>query len=159
VEPERAAAGRPFQVSDTHKPLHWRARCIQTTLTSAGDKYKHLAEIYGRTSTSSPVKRVFVDTGAFFAVLVPEDLHHERARVIFTRAARSDGKLVTTNMVVIETYALCSTEHMRATECSRFSRRDRARRYQIERVKESDEAAAIELVRSHEDKTYSLCDA
>jgi predicted nucleic acid-binding protein len=28
------------------------------------------------------VKRVFVDTGAFFAVLIPEDLHHERARAL-----------------------------------------------------------------------------
>ena len=30
------------------------------------------------------MKRVFVDTGAFFAVLVTEDLHHERARVIMS---------------------------------------------------------------------------
>jgi len=48
---------------------------------------------------------------------------------------------------------------MAATECSRFLDAIERDEYQIERVKESDEAAAIELVRSHEDKTYSLCDA
>jgi predicted nucleic acid-binding protein len=52
------------------------------------------------------VKRVFVDTGAFFAVLIPEDLHHERARAIFARASKEGWQLVTTNIVVIETHAL-----------------------------------------------------
>jgi predicted nucleic acid-binding protein len=31
--------------------------------------------------------------------------------------------------------------------------------YLIERIRQSDEARAIELVRLHADKTYSLCDS
>jgi predicted nucleic acid-binding protein len=34
------------------------------------------------------VKRVFVDTSAFFAHLVVEDAHHLEARALFERAAR-----------------------------------------------------------------------
>ena len=106
------------------------------------------------------MKRVFVDTGAFFAVLVPEDLHHERARVIFTRAGEERWQLVTTNMVVIETYALLlNRAHGGRPSALAFLDAIERDEYQIERVKESDEAAAIDLVRAHEDKTYSLCDA
>jgi predicted nucleic acid-binding protein len=54
------------------------------------------------------VKRVFIDTGAFFAHLIADDIDNSHARLASTR---------------------------------------------------EDEAAAIALVRAHEDKSYSLCDA
>jgi len=148
-----------FQVSDTHKPLHWRARCIQTTLTSLATSTSTWPRST-RTSTSKSGEARLRRTGAFFAVLVPEDLHHERARVIFTRAGEERWQLVTTNMVVIETYALLlNRAHGGRPSALAFLDAIERDEYQIERVKESDEAAAIELVRSHEDKTYSLCDA
>ena len=94
------------------------------------------------------MKRVFVDTGAFFAVLVTEDLHHERARVIFTQAGEERWQLVTTNMVVVETYALLlNRAHGGRPSALAFLDAIERDEYQIERVKESDEAAAIDLVR------------
>jgi predicted nucleic acid-binding protein len=52
------------------------------------------------------VKRVFVDSGGFFAHLVAEDVWHDRATALF-QAARSDSwRLMTTNAVLFETYAL-----------------------------------------------------
>jgi predicted nucleic acid-binding protein len=106
------------------------------------------------------VKHVFVDTGAFFAVLVPEDLHHERARAIFTRASEERWQLVTTNIVVIETHALLlNRAHGGRSSALAFLDAIERDKYQIERVNELDESAAAALVRAHEDKTYSLCDA
>jgi len=52
------------------------------------------------------VKRVLVDTGGFFALLAVDDRNHERARDLFERASRERWRLVTTNAVVTETYAL-----------------------------------------------------
>jgi predicted nucleic acid-binding protein len=52
------------------------------------------------------VRRVFVDTGGFFALLVAEDRNHAHARELFDHAARERWRLVTTNAVVTETYAL-----------------------------------------------------
>ena len=52
------------------------------------------------------MRRVFVDTSAFFAHLVAEDRHHPQARALFERAARESWTLVTTNAVVSETYTL-----------------------------------------------------
>ena len=106
------------------------------------------------------MKRVFVDTGAFFAVLIPEDLHHERARAIFARASKEGWQLVTTNIVVIETRALLlNRAHGGRPSALALLDVIESDEYHLERVRESDEAAAIALVRAHEDKTYSLCDA
>ena len=46
------------------------------------------------------MRRVFVDSGGFFAHLVAEDAFHETAMALFARAARDGWRLVTTNAVV-----------------------------------------------------------
>jgi predicted nucleic acid-binding protein len=45
------------------------------------------------------LKRVFVDTGGFFALLCAEDRSHERARALFSEADAQHWRLVTTNDV------------------------------------------------------------
>lgn len=52
------------------------------------------------------MKRVFVDTGGFVALLVAEDKMHPRASTLFDSAARDHWSLVTTNAVVVETYSV-----------------------------------------------------
>lgn len=52
------------------------------------------------------MRRVFVDTGGFVALLVAEDQMHDRAEALFTSASRERWALVTTNAVVIETYSV-----------------------------------------------------
>jgi hypothetical protein len=52
------------------------------------------------------VKRGFVDTGAFLALLVDEDANHSSGQELFKRAAEECWKLITTNAVVYETYAV-----------------------------------------------------
>jgi predicted nucleic acid-binding protein len=52
------------------------------------------------------VSRVFVDTSAILALLVPSDRFHDEARRGFARLRRDDAALVTTSYVLVETYAL-----------------------------------------------------
>ena len=50
--------------------------------------------------------RVFVDTGAWFALQATDDRHHEHARRVFPTLLTRFQTLVTTNHVVAETYTL-----------------------------------------------------
>ena len=106
------------------------------------------------------MKRVFVDSGGFFALLVPQDVSHDAARQIFLRAEAEHCGLVTTNVVVIETYALLlsRTGTGRLAAIGFLDALERSPIH-VERVRRGDEERAVALVRSHSDKTYSLCDA
>jgi hypothetical protein len=107
------------------------------------------------------VKRVFVDSGGFFALLICEDAHHARARELFAQAKADGWELVTTNVVVIETYALLLNRSVqgRALAVRFLDWLDRVESTRRERITEEDEGKAVALVRDHDDKTYSLCDA
>jgi predicted nucleic acid-binding protein len=101
------------------------------------------------------VKRVFVDTSGFFALLVEEDQFHQYARLLFQRANAERWRLVTTNVVIIETYALLLVRsHRGRHDALRFLDMIEKDAYQVERIRKTDEARAIALVRAHQDKTY-----
>lgn len=106
------------------------------------------------------MKRVFVDSGAFFALQVTQDESHSRARAIFNRAETERWRLITTNVVVIETYALllARTRQKRAAAIA-FLEQLPQTAVAVERIQPVDEERALALVRAHADKTYSLCDA
>jgi len=106
------------------------------------------------------LKRVFVDTSGFYALIVRRDENHTRAHQLFTRAAREAWRLVTTNAVIFETHALLLARARPAREVAlRFLDSVEARAYDVVRLLKTDEEQAIALIRSHSDKTYSLCDA
>ncbi len=106
------------------------------------------------------MSRVFVDTSAFYALIVTEDQSHQRAHEVFTRAEREEWQLVTTNAVVFETHALLLHRSRPGREIAlRFLDMVRADAYEVVRVQRGDEEKAVALIRSHRDKTYSLCDA
>ena len=52
------------------------------------------------------MNRVFVDTSAIFALLVPTDAAHERATQAFDRLRARETVLLTTSYNLVETYAL-----------------------------------------------------
>jgi predicted nucleic acid-binding protein len=106
------------------------------------------------------VKSVFVDSSGFFALLVHEDQFHEHAYALFQQANTERWRLVTTNVVVIEAYALFLIRSQGGRrDAIRFLDMIAADKYRIERIRKADEERAIALVHAHEDKTYSLCDA
>lgn len=55
------------------------------------------------------MKRIFVDTGGFVALLVAEDHMHDRATALFETVSLNRWTLVTTNAVLIETHAVLLT--------------------------------------------------
>lgn len=106
------------------------------------------------------MRRVFVDTSAFFALTVSKDENHVRTRELFAQAARESWKLVTTNAVLFETYALLLNRSRPGRQKAlEFLEAVETDTYHVVRVRKTDEDKAIALVRSHADKTYSLCDA
>jgi len=52
------------------------------------------------------VNRVFIDTSAIFALLVPTDDAHDRAARAFGRLRTRESVLITTSYNLVETYAL-----------------------------------------------------
>lgn len=52
------------------------------------------------------MSEVFVDTGAWFALQVPDDAHHQAAVAVFPSLLETARALVTTDLVVSECYTL-----------------------------------------------------
>jgi predicted nucleic acid-binding protein len=108
------------------------------------------------------MRRVFVDTGGFVALLVAEDQMHDRASVVFATAARERWSLFTTNAVVIETYSVLlarARDGRRAAVTFLDAVQASATALTVEPIRSDDETRAFTLVRAHTDKSYSLCDA
>ncbi len=106
------------------------------------------------------MSQVFVDSGGFFAHLVKEDSVHLRANALFDQAAREGWHLFTTNAVVYETHALLTNRAREGRQAGlRFLEHIERGLCTVARVTQDDETRAVSLLRSHEDKTYSLCDA
>jgi len=106
------------------------------------------------------VRRGFIDSGGVFALLAAEDRFHDHARSLFSRANAERWRLATTNAVVDESYSVMlvvSRGGPRSALAFLDMVGDDA--YHVERVGKRDEERAIALLRAHEDKSYSLCDA
>ena len=55
------------------------------------------------------MKAVFIDTSAFYAALNAEDPYHRKARELLLRAEAEGWRLITSNYVVQESWALIQT--------------------------------------------------
>jgi len=106
------------------------------------------------------VRRVFIDSSAFFALIARQDMFHRESVALFSRAQSERWELLTTNATVFECHALLLNRsrpgRQNAITFLDLIERDE---YRIERVGRRDEQQAIQLVRAHQHKTYSLCDA
>ena len=103
--------------------------------------------------------RVFVDTGAWFAIQVTDDANHNAARRAFPAILEACRSLVTTNLVLGETYTL-----LRVTkgypEAKRFLDKLRHSK-KLERVFVSEhlEQQAYEILARYADHPFSFVDA
>jgi uncharacterized protein len=106
------------------------------------------------------VRRVFVDKSGFYALIVGKDENHGRAEELFTLAQREAWRLLTTNAVVLEAHALLLHRSRPGRETAlTFLDAVQNDAYDVVRVRKNDEEKAIALIRAHEDKLYSFCDA
>jgi predicted nucleic acid-binding protein len=104
---------------------------------------------------------IFVDTGVFYARVAEDDEHHREARDFFHRS-RSHADLLTTTAVVYEAHAMLLRVGRGVAPGARardFLAQVDAGITRVVHVSRDDHRRAVELVRAHEDKTYSLCDA
>jgi predicted nucleic acid-binding protein len=103
--------------------------------------------------------RIFVDTGAWFAIQTTNDTHHELARRTLPVLVEASHSLVTSNLIVGETYTL-----LRLSKGYREAKRfldTLAQSAKLERVfiTESLERQAYEILHRNADHPFSFVDA
>lgn len=103
--------------------------------------------------------RVFVDTGAWFALQVEDDEHYEAARTTFPALLRACRSVVTSNLIVGETYTLLRTTKG-YPEAKRFLDK-LTQSSKLERlfVTQAVERQAYELLHRYADHPFSFVDA
>ena len=102
---------------------------------------------------------VFVDTGAWFAIQATDDAHHAEARQVLPALIESSRSLVTSNLVVGETYTL-----LRLTKGYREARRFLEKLAQSQKVErlfltQHVERQAYEILHRYSDHPFSYVDA
>ena len=106
----------------------------------------------------SSLRRVFLDTGAYFAVAVSQDANHPQAISILERLAQQPSRLFTTNFVVAETHALLLARRGRDLAARVLGEIDRSRTT-IVRLRHQDEQRARQIILQYTDKSFSFTDA
>jgi predicted nucleic acid-binding protein len=104
------------------------------------------------------VRRVLIDTSAFFALTAPRDADHHTALAIQQRLITERWRLYTTNLVVAETHALLLTRLGRTIAFSTLHSIDHSTTT-IVRISNADETRAREIISQYDDKDFSLTDA
>ena len=104
-------------------------------------------------------RRIFVDSGAWFATQVADDAHHEEAATALKGLIALPIVLVTTNHVVGETYTL-----LRVTRgydaCQRFLESlDQTRRLERIFLSQDVERRAFAILDRYRDHDFSFVDA
>lgn len=104
-------------------------------------------------------KIVFVDTGAWFALADKSDHYHNRAVQIYPELLNKYRQLMTTNLVVAETYLLIRRAldwRSAITFLENVSASPRIARIYSE---QSTEDSAEEILRRYQDQDFSFTDA
>jgi len=101
--------------------------------------------------------KVFLDTGAFLALADEDDDYHTAARSIHAGLLQSRVQLLTSNLVLAETYTLIrfKVSHHAAVE---FMKRFDQTKIKVLRVTESIEQTAKAIFVRYDDKDFSFVD-
>lgn len=102
--------------------------------------------------------RVFVDTGAFYAVADADDADHAAAHAIRTKLAEHRSRLFTSNFMIDESYTLLLA-HLGYRQAITFLDEITASPITIVRVSADDEQHAQQILRTYDDKRFSVTDA
>lgn len=102
---------------------------------------------------------VFVDTGAWHAVSVPGDNHHQQAVLFYRALLEKNTRLLTTNLVVAETHAGLTRARDKTAALKFLTLIGTSSRVQIINSTFDLENQAQDLLRKYHDQRFSLCDA
>lgn len=100
--------------------------------------------------------RIFIDTSAFYALLDKDDSNHSKARKAWPALIKADNILVTTNYVLIESYALL--QHRLGLDAIRGFQEDLVPLINIEFINAELHRAAISVLLTASRRDLSLVD-
>jgi predicted nucleic acid-binding protein len=103
-------------------------------------------------------RRIFVDSGAYFALLNQRDAWHSDAITIIGRIADQRLRQFTTNAIVIECHGLILSALGRIV-AERFIRDMERSSTVVVRCRASDEERAKQIIFEYDDKDFSFTDA
>jgi predicted nucleic acid-binding protein len=104
-------------------------------------------------------RRVFVDTGAWYAVQVSDDEWHDAAATALRSLVAAAHILVTSNHVIGETYTLLRITCGHAAAVGFLDRLEETSRLQKIFVSEDVASRAYRLLRQYGDQDFSFVDA
>lgn len=100
--------------------------------------------------------RIFIDTSAFYALLDRDDENHRRAKSVWTHLLNNENTLVTSNYVLVETFALL--QHRLGMEAVRGFQSDVVPLVNIEFVIPEIHRSAVSALLSASRRNLSLVD-
>src|SRR5437016_5979929 len=103
------------------------------------------------------MRKIFVDTSAYFSLANDKDINHENATRIMYNLGQERADLITTNYVIAETHGLI-LKRIGYTTALQVIEEIYKSRTRIYRVREVEERKALEIVRKYTDKEFSLID-
>jgi len=101
--------------------------------------------------------KVLIDSSFWIALRDPREPAHSQARQAAGRLLRQRTRFVFTSFILAETHAYFSRSPALRSQILDDAQQNPAMHW--EPVRQSDETAAVALLRRHRDKEYSLCDA
>lgn len=104
-------------------------------------------------------RHVFVDTGAWRAVVMASDAYHSLARAAWERLLAVGRPLITTNLVVGEAYTLLRTRQGYEAAWAFLSLIDRSQRLTRHFITPELETQAYAILRQYRDHDFSFVDA
>lgn len=100
---------------------------------------------------------IFVDTSAFIAMRVTDDVNHKKAQGFLNIIKEQKMRLYTTNFILDEVYTYFCKAHKIATEMAELIMNNPL--IVLHRVNVEDENKAWDLLKTHKDKGFSYTDA
>ncbi len=101
--------------------------------------------------------KVFIDTGAFCALAIPNDQHNHTAKTIYKQIQKDKAIIYTSDYVPGETYTLLKTRGSYATAVKFMNQMDKCN-ISILRITEDIEENAKALFKKFDDKRLSYTD-
>ncbi len=105
------------------------------------------------------VKTLFVDTGAWLAVIDPKDQYHQPASVFYRQVLRAHRHLITTNLVVAETYVNLRRSLSHAAAIGFLDTIEQSLRIECAWSRPDLEDQARQILRQYADQDFSYVDA
>jgi predicted nucleic acid-binding protein len=102
-------------------------------------------------------KEIFIDTSAFIAMKVEDDINHKRAQQFLGAIKEKRLRLHTTNFVLDEVYTYFCKSHAVAIEMAELIMNNPL--ILLHRVAVEDENKAIEILKAFKDKDFPYTDS